>query len=56
MPTSRDRVLIQRLAAFLARERQNVFVEMKEIENHMLSSINTEVRVIVSISPECVLL
>ena len=30
--TSRDRVIIKRMTAHLARERENVFVEMEELE------------------------
>ena len=40
--TSRDRVIMNGMTAFLARQRQNVFVEMKEMEKHMLSPIDTE--------------
>ena len=39
--TSRDKVIIERMTAYLARERQN-FVEMKEMEKHILSPIDTE--------------
>ena len=40
--TSRDRVIIKRMTAYLAREKQNIFVEMKEMEKHTLSPIDTE--------------
>ena len=40
--TSRDRVITQRMTAFLARERHNVLVEVKEVDNHILSPIDTE--------------
>ena len=38
----RDRVIIERMTAYQASERQNVFVEMKEMEKHILSPIDTE--------------
>ena len=40
--TSRDRVIIKRMTAYLAGEKQNIFVEMKEMEKHTLSPIDTE--------------
>ena len=40
--TSRDRVIIKKMTAYLARERQDVFVEMEEMEKHMLSPADTE--------------
>ena len=36
------RVIIKRMTAYPARERQNVFVEMKEVEKDILSPIDTE--------------
>ena len=40
--TSRDSGIIERMTTCLSRERQNVFVEMKEMENHILSLTNRE--------------
>ena len=40
--TSRDRVIIRRMTAYLVRERQIVFVEMKEMEKHILTPTVTE--------------
>ena len=40
--TSRDRVIIKRMTAYLAREWQDVFVEMEEMEKHILSPVDTE--------------
>ena len=36
-----NRFIIKRTTAYLARKR-NVFVEMKEMEKHMLSAIDTD--------------
>ena len=33
--TSRDRVIVKRMTTYLARERQNVFVEMEELEKYI---------------------
>ena len=40
--TSRDRVVVKRMATCLARERQNVFVETEELEKCTLSPIEIE--------------
>ena len=40
--TSRDGVIIDRMITYLARERQNVFVEVEELETYILSSKDTE--------------
>ena len=37
--TSRDRVIIDRMTTYLARERQNVFVERKEMGKDILSPL-----------------
>ena len=40
--TSRDRHIIDRMITFLARERQNVFVEMEKLETYILGSKDIE--------------
>ena len=40
--TSRDRVIVMRMTTCLARGRQNVFVEMEELEKYILSPTDTE--------------
>ena len=40
--TSRDRVVVKRMTTYLARKRQNVFVEMEELEKFFLSPIDME--------------
>ena len=37
--TLRDRVIVKRMTTYLARERQNVFVEMEELENIYILSL-----------------
>ena len=39
---SRGRVTTERMITYLARERQNVFVEVEELETYILSSKDTE--------------
>ena len=40
--TSRDRVVIKRMIVYLARERQNVFVEMEELETYISGPTDNE--------------
>ena len=40
--TFRDRVIIKRMTAYLARERQDVFVEMEEMGRRRLVAVERE--------------
>ena len=40
--TSRDRVIVMRMTTYLARERQNAFVEMEELEKYILGPIDID--------------
>ena len=40
--TPTGRVIIERMTTYLAIQRQNVFVEMEELEKHILGPIDTE--------------
>ena len=40
--TSKDRVVIEQMVMYLARKRQNVFVEVMELETHILNSTDAE--------------
>ena len=40
--TSRDRVIVMRMTTYLARGRQNAFVEMEELEKYILSPIDID--------------